>query len=125
VDVAHAADAAQRLILEDGPEISAAALPFAAGASPFRSATAFPDQPASEGTGHWRALGNGRFVPELRIPSGGTSLEAVERELVADALRQTQGNQSRAARLLDVSRDTIRYAMKKYGLGADDVGGGE
>jgi DNA-binding protein Fis len=40
----------------------------------------------------------------------------VERALVELALRQAGGNQTHAARLLDISRDALRYKMKKFGL---------
>ncbi len=62
------------------------------------------------------ALENGRWLPPLMIPEGGTSLEEVERALVELALRQAEGNQTHAARLLDISRDALRYKMKKFGL---------
>ena len=32
------------------------------------------------------------------------------------ALKQSNGNQIKAAKLLDVSRDALRYKMKKFGL---------
>jgi len=57
-----------------------------------------------------------RGVPGLELPPGGVSLRAVERDLVRLALERTQGNQSRAARLLGISRDALRYKMKKFGL---------
>jgi DNA-binding NtrC family response regulator len=46
-------------------------------------------------------------------------LEAMERQLIVDALRKANGNQSLAARLLEVSRDTLRYRMKKHALEAN------
>ena len=52
----------------------------------------------------------------MTIPEGGTSLEEVEHALVEMALRQANGNQMRAAKLLDISRDALRYKMKKFGL---------
>jgi two-component system, NtrC family, response regulator AtoC len=57
---------------------------------------------------------------EVRIdfPEAGLSLEAVERALVVAALERAGGNQSAAARLLGVSRDTLRYRMDKFGLGS-------
>ena len=42
----------------------------------------------------------------------------VERELVRQALERTTGNQTRAAKLLRISRDALRYKMKSYGLGS-------
>ena len=52
--------------------------------------------------------------------SGGTApartLEELEREAIVRALDQAGHNQVRAAKLLGVSRDTLRYRMKKFGL---------
>ena len=44
------------------------------------------------------------------------TLEDIERRALLDALRQTGWNVSRAARVLGVSRDTLRYRIDKYGL---------
>ena len=32
------------------------------------------------------------------------------------AMKQANGNQTHAARLLDISRDALRYKLKKFGL---------
>ncbi len=53
-------------------------------------------------------------VPE--IPDGGLSLEENEKMLVMQALEKTGGNQTQAARLLKITRDTLRYKMKKFSL---------
>ena len=50
------------------------------------------------------------------IPTDGLSLEDNERNLLARALEKTNGNQTQAARLLRVTRDTLRYKMKKFNL---------
>jgi len=50
------------------------------------------------------------------IPSDGMSLEDNERNLLGRALEKTNGNQTQAARLLRVTRDTLRYKMKKFNL---------
>jgi PAS domain S-box-containing protein len=50
------------------------------------------------------------------IPTDGLSLEDNERSLLARALEKTNGNQTQAARLLRVTRDTLRYKMKKFNL---------
>jgi PAS domain S-box-containing protein len=50
------------------------------------------------------------------IPSDGISLEDNERMLVIRALEKTNGNQTQAARLLRITRDTLRYKMKKFNL---------
>ena len=54
---------------------------------------------------------------QIDFPDEGLSLEAVERALLERALEKAGGNQSAAARLLGISRDTLRYRMEKYGLG--------
>ncbi|NIA21929.1 MAG: response regulator [Anaerolineaceae bacterium] len=46
----------------------------------------------------------------------GVDLQEVERQLVAEAMRRTGGNQTRAARLLHISRDQLRYRLEKFGL---------
>jgi transcriptional regulator with GAF, ATPase, and Fis domain len=43
-------------------------------------------------------------------------LETVDKLLVAEALRLTQGNQTRAAKLLGLTRPTLQAKMQKYGL---------
>lgn len=50
------------------------------------------------------------------VPSAAEGLEEQERRLIADALERTGGNQVHAARLLRISRDVLRYRMKKHGL---------
>lgn len=51
--------------------------------------------------------GQGPSVPNLR---------RMEEEALETALSATGGNVSRAARLLGISRDTMRYRMEKFGL---------
>ncbi|HVU44832.1 MAG TPA: sigma-54 dependent transcriptional regulator [Terracidiphilus sp.] len=57
----------------------------------------------------------------LELPEEGISLEAVERELLLRALEKFDGNQSQAARYLDISRRTLIYRMEKYGLRQEDL----
>ncbi|MBZ5497121.1 MAG: sigma-54 dependent transcriptional regulator [Acidobacteriia bacterium] len=52
----------------------------------------------------------------IRLPPGGTSLYDVERELIRQALEQSRGNKTTAAKLLRITRDTLRYKVKKYRL---------
>ena len=52
----------------------------------------------------------------FRLPSGGVVLEEVERDLIRQAIDQTEGNQTRAADLLGLTRDALRYRMKKFGF---------
>jgi two-component system, NtrC family, response regulator AtoC len=50
------------------------------------------------------------------LPPPGTDLESWERTLIERALRESDGNQTRAAQRLGISRDTLRYRLKKYGI---------
>jgi transcriptional regulator with PAS, ATPase and Fis domain len=51
----------------------------------------------------------------LDLPAGGLDMDALERDLVHQALERSGGNQSRAAQLLGMTRDQIRYRVEKYG----------
>ena len=53
-----------------------------------------------------------------RLPAEGVRFEDLERDLVVQALQRTGGNQTRAAALLGMNRDQIRYRIEKFGLGA-------
>jgi two-component system, NtrC family, response regulator AtoC len=50
------------------------------------------------------------------LPEDGISLEAIERELISRALEKFGGNQTQAARYLDISRRTLIYRIEKHGL---------
>jgi two-component system NtrC family response regulator len=50
------------------------------------------------------------------LPEEGLSLEQVEKELIERALDKCGGNQSRTARYLRISRNTLLYRMEKHGL---------
>jgi DNA-binding NtrC family response regulator len=52
----------------------------------------------------------------IALPSGGISLYDVERELIRQALEQARGNKTMASKLLRITRDTLRYKVKKYKL---------
>ncbi len=49
------------------------------------------------------------------LPAGGIPLEVVETELARQAVQRTDGNLTRAAKLLGISRDQLRYKLKKSG----------
>lgn len=73
-----------------------------------------PQPSGSPGKGGVR-VGQGRGGEvEVDFASGGISLEKVERNLIEQALRHTEGNVSRAAELLGMTRDTLRYRIGKY-----------
>ncbi len=58
----------------------------------------------------------GKVTHGIQIPPEGISLEKVEEALVRQALKVTNGNQTKAAKLLDISRDALRYRMQKFGI---------
>jgi two-component system response regulator AtoC len=106
------------MILEDEPLLRPLYLPFSVGESGGR--TVFERTSPADGG---QPLPNGRTLPRLYIPEGGTSLEQVEHAMVELAMRQANNNQTHAAKLLDISRDALRYKLKKFGLiRADDEG---
>ena len=53
----------------------------------------------------------------LNLPPEGLSLEEVEREIIRQALLMHNGNQTRAARYLNITRSALIYRMQKYNLG--------
>ena len=58
----------------------------------------------------------GAVAEMVSMPVGTMTLEEMEREAIVRALEQVSHNQVRAAKLLGISRDTLRYRMKKFGL---------
>ena len=86
------------LVLSDGIQITEADLP-----------------------GHLRDESNASTKPTLivELPEEGISLEAIERELLLRALEKFNGNQTQAARYLDISRRTLIYRMEKHGIRLD------
>lgn len=50
---------------------------------------------------------------QFRLPVDGVALEEVEMSLVRQALQRSNSNQTKAAELLHISRDQLRYRMKK------------
>jgi len=55
-------------------------------------------------------------APAFELPDGGYGLRDMEELMVRQALEKTDGNQSHAAKLLAISRDSLRYKMRKLGL---------
>ena len=50
------------------------------------------------------------------LPPAGMDLATWERTMIEQAMREAGGNQTRAAQRLGISRDTLRYRLKKFGL---------
>jgi len=53
---------------------------------------------------------------------GLTALKAQEQQLIAEALREANGNQGKAAAFLSIGRDALRYRMRQHGLLARAAG---
>ncbi len=53
---------------------------------------------------------------QIEIPPQGISLNQLEKSIITKALKITHGNQSKAARLLHITRETLRYRIQKYGI---------
>ncbi len=53
---------------------------------------------------------------QIQLPTAGISLQAVEDSLIEQALERSQGNVTRAAEILNISRDRLRYHLKKKRL---------
>ncbi len=85
------------MILEESNVIAAASLPIAV----RRSNGATEVHGSSEG---------------LAQAADGMSLVDQEKRLLIHALQKAAGNQTQAARLLRITRDTLRYKMKKFNL---------
>jgi DNA-binding NtrC family response regulator len=79
------------MLLSEGEELTNADFPLATGVAP--------------------RLGDG-----VQLPAHGIDLEQLERSLVVQALERSGWNQTRAAALLGVNRDQIRYRIEKFKL---------
>ncbi len=82
-------------ILEDGDTVTSAHLPA-----------------DMLGTNSGHSIQHGSL---FTLPTDGIPLETVEFELVKQAFERTGGNLTRAAKLLDISRDQLRYKLRKAG----------
>ena len=58
---------------------------------------------------------------KFHLPTDGIALESVELELARQAIERTGGNLTRAAQLLHISRDQLRYKLKKSGDYKDNL----
>jgi DNA-binding NtrC family response regulator len=50
------------------------------------------------------------------IPPGAGDLPQWEKSVIEQAMREAGGNQTKAAQRLGISRDTLRYRLKKFGM---------
>jgi len=52
----------------------------------------------------------------FKLPESGLQLDELEANMIHQALTRTNGNRSKSARLLGISRDTLLYRIQKHGL---------
>ena len=89
------------IVLEDGAVISARCLPPGI----------LPDPEVKTSRVDHVSIDSAEGI--LSLPSDGISLEQLETSLMKQALARSNGNQTRAARLLGLTRDQFRYRWKK------------
>ncbi len=85
------------LILEDNDQITTEYLPGGLLVSPRQSS---------------QTLG-AELPAQFQLPAEGISLDEAELSFVRQAIERSGGNQTRAAELLGISRDQLRYRLKK------------
>ena len=107
------------LILEDSDVITLEYLPRDLVARTGREGEAAAD-PGAQAAG-FSGASPAPGAPAFSLPPGGVSLEEMENSLVRQAVERSGGNQTRAAELLGISRDQLRYRLKK--LDAPGAGG--
>jgi DNA-binding NtrC family response regulator len=113
------------LILEEGDAITSEHLP--SGHTRPAEAAGVVASRGGGGTGLTGAAGTGTGADPsapFELPAAGVSLERVEETLVRQAMALAGNNQTRAAKLLDISRDALRYKLKKFGIGAPEAEAG-
>jgi DNA-binding NtrC family response regulator len=69
--------------------------------------------------GGWKEADNANLKSEIRNPQltpgvGGIRLEELERQAILETLRQTSGNQTKAAKVLGISDRTLREKVRRY-----------
>jgi DNA-binding NtrC family response regulator len=94
-----------------GPTLFAEQLSLASPSEPVQSA----QEPAPEPVGvQTEVVGAPSNSPSL--PPVGVDLATWEKSMIEQALREAGGNQTKAAQRLGISRDTLRYRLKKFGI---------
>lgn len=56
------------------------------------------------------------IIPDVTVEGG---IEKIEKKVIEDAMRKCDGNVSRAAQLLGITRQTLYRRLKKYGIAKD------
>ena len=110
------------MILEDDDLITTSWLPR--GVTPEAQFAAQPqDAIATRANTAAQKATNASLDNLFHLPPEGVQLESVEMSLVEQAMRRCGGNQTRAAELLGISSDQLRYRLKKLeGAAAGAIG---
>ncbi|MEW5737719.1 MAG: sigma-54 dependent transcriptional regulator [Myxococcota bacterium] len=75
-----------------------------------------PGLAAAAGPPSGAAIGVGPSGIDVRLPPEGIAFDALERAILEKAMALAEQNVSQAARLLQLSRDTLRYRLRRHGL---------
>jgi DNA-binding NtrC family response regulator len=112
------------MILEDDDLITASWLPR--GVTPKSQTAAQPQETVvTRAKDAAKKAVNTSLDDPFRLPPEGVQLESVEMSLVEQAMKRSGGNQTRAAELLGISRDQLRYRLKKLeGTAVGAIGNG-
>jgi two-component system, NtrC family, response regulator AtoC len=98
-----------------GPTLDAEHLSLTTPESAWETA-AHPAEPAPPAPAEPAPAGATSATGVTTLPPPGMDLERWERAMIEQALRESDGNQTRAAQRLGISRDTLRYRLKKHGI---------
>jgi len=111
------------MILEDGDLITATHLPRGfgrvGGDAGHESAAEWATRQGATLGEQTHPAASVASTSSFRLPPEGLVLDEVEMSLVRQALERSNGNQTRAAELLGISRDQLRYRLKKLGDAAE------
>lgn len=112
------------LLVKESPRLAARAVLFLEEVVEL-AGIAFGGRPAIGSQPHPAAESEARPAPSVREPSGAEAVlsqtddlkaivETVEREVIDRAMRRVEGNQSRGAHLLNISRGSLIAKLKEY-----------
>jgi DNA-binding NtrC family response regulator len=82
----------------------------------FKPQTAMPVPPVVSHQELLEAEAAAAVDLEIKIPTHGVNFEDVEQQLIRIAMRHCNNNASAAARFLRMTRETLRYRLKKFGI---------
>jgi DNA-binding NtrC family response regulator len=103
------------LLAADLPMGMAATTPHSAASQTSSPSASAVDGSASGGTSDFAGIANklyrmARLDPKLKV------IPFLEREMVIHALKETQGNQVQAAKILGITRATLRKRIEKFSI---------